>query len=180
MRTFRSLLPLALTIASTLLLSSPAAAQRHGPRSDFRSHPRPHTVSTPVADTAASCDTQDCAEDQSEDYSVNVVNALFPYNDGVTVGPPLVTLVVQNSGSARSPGSIIAVAPRNHLSMVSRLTIPSLAPGEKAVVQVPVEMGSDGAPCIAITISPDIVSPFGESLRYASAATIGAPRPAGK
>lgn len=188
MRTFRLLAPLALAVAS-IVISSPAAAQRHGRRSEARTRSsHVEAVSTATADTLA-CDAEDCETvdqpdqvDQSDDYTLSVVSALFPYNDGRTMGPPLLTLVVQNSGSVRSPGSTIAVSPRNHLSLVSRLTIPPLAPGEKSVVQIPLEMGPDGAPCIAITISPGMApSSLGESLRYASAATaIGAPRPAGK
>lgn len=187
MRTFRLLVPIALAVAS-ILISSPAAAQRHGRRSEARTRSHVEAVSTAAADTLA-CESEDCETvdqavqpDQSDDYTLSVVSALFPYNDGRTMGPPLLTLVVQNSGSVRSPGSTIAVSPRNHLSLVSRLTIPPLAPGEKSVVQIPLEMGPDGAPCIAITISPGMApSSLSESLRYASAATtIGAPRPAGK
>lgn len=187
MRNFRLLVPLALAAAS-ILISSPAAAQRHGRRSEarIRSHVEEvsaTTVDTLPVDTVDSADTEtDALPDQAEDYNLSVVSALFPYNDGRSMGPPVLTLIVQNSGSVRSPGSTIAVAPRNHLSLVSSLTIPPLAPGEKSVVQIPLQMGPDGAPCIAITISPGMApSSLGESLRYASAATtIGAPRPAGK
>lgn len=191
MRTFRLLAPLALAVAS-IVISSPAAAQRHGRRAEARTRSHVEPVSTTVADTLA-CDAKDCdadqldQPDQSEDYTLSVVSALFPYDDGRTIGPPLLTLVVRNSGTVRSPGSTIAVSPRNHLSLVSRLTIPPLAPGEKSVVQIPLEMGPDGAPCIAITISPGMApSSLSESLRYASAATtigataIGASRPAGQ
>ncbi|MGI8509062.1 MAG: hypothetical protein ACR2MQ_07030 [Gemmatimonadaceae bacterium] len=191
MRTFRLLVPFPLALAvASIVISSPAAAQRHGRRSEARTRSHVETVSTPAADTLA-CDVKDCEADQldqpdqmgqSDDYTLSVVSALFPYDDGRTSGPPLLTLVVQNSGSARSPGSTIAVSPRSHLSLVSRLTIPPLAPGEKSVIQIPLEMGPDGAPCIAITISPGMApSTLSESLRYASAATtIGAPRPPGK
>lgn len=189
MRTFRLFAPLALAAAS-IVISSPAAAQRHGRRSEARTRSHVEAVAATPIDTLACdaepCDVVDQAEesyqaDQSDDYTLSVVSALFPYDDGRTIGPPLLTLVVQNSGSVRSPGSTIAVSPRNHLSLVSRLAIPSLAPGEKSVVQIPLEMGPDGAPCIAITISPGMTPSLGESLRYASAATtIGAPRPAGK
>lgn len=189
MRTLRSLLPLAL-VGASMFAVSPASAQRHESRARSRHHVAP--VAMPVATSAAdtlACDAQDCDEgysdeqsaEPSEDYSLSVVNALFPYNDGTTVGPPLVTLVVQNSGTSRSPGSSIAVAPRNHLTLVNRVTIPSLAPGERSVIQVPLEIGPDGATCIAITITPGEVPTAIESLRFASAATtIGAPRPPGK
>lgn len=198
MRTFRYSAPPASVLAATLtiavasiVISSPAAAQRHGTRAESISRHRVQPVAAPVvvADTLG-CDAESCDESTPEeivpdeiepDYRLGVVNALFPYNDGTTAGPPLLTLVIENSGTARSPGSIVAVAPRNHLSLVSRLMIPSLAPGERSVVQLPLEIGPDGAPCIAITISPNLTPTLSETLRYASAAsTIGAPRPPGK
>lgn len=206
--TFRSLSPLAIGFLASLVISSPATAQRHGPRSAARAqmHPGPEVqpLQTPaetvladstlvddlamddtvayaeeevVEDTvdAPACDGPTCDEgyDDYDDYSsVNVVRALFPYDDGTTTGPPILTLIVRNSGSARSRGSVVAVAPRNHLSMVSRMVVPSLAPGEMSVVQVPLEMGPDGAPCIAITITPSLVPSINESLRFASAAGV--------
>ncbi len=142
----------------------------------------------PVADTVP-CDAESCDESEPDqiapeeidpDYTLSVVNALFPYNDGTTVGPPVLTLVIENTGTARSPGSVVAVTPRSHLSLVSRVVIPSLAPGERSVVQVPVEMGPDGAPCIAITFAPSTVPTLDEQLRFASANTIGAPTLAGR
>ncbi len=190
----RTLLILA-AVAASAFVTSPAAAQRHGRRADMRARvhgaavtsanaavePADEPADTTVITDSTACGQQNC----DEDFNVSVVSALFPYDDGRTVGPPLLTLVLQNKGTTRSPGSVVAVAPRNHLSLVSRLTVPPLEPGEKSVVQIPLQMGPDGAPCIAITINPSNVPTAEESIRFASAAPlinggIGAPRAPGR
>ncbi len=70
------------------------------------------------------------------------------------IAPQMVTLVIENQGTAPAPVSFISVAPRNHLAAARHSTIPALAPGERATVQLPVVSGPDGTQCVSITISP--------------------------
>lgn len=197
MRIDKHLSGLAILFAS-VVVAVPAAAQRqHAHRSvpadtpAARPVPRVHAIDSVASDTVEDIldDTvedstgdriMDCRiEDCSSQADVRVVSALFPYDDGRTVGPQLLTLVLENSGTARSAGSVVVVAPRQHLSLVSQQIVPSLAPGERTVVQIPLQVGPDGAPCIAITINQGISPTLDQSIRYASAASAnGAPRPA--
>ncbi len=62
--------------------------------------------------------------------------------------------MIENRGTAPAPVSFISVAPKNQLAAARHSTIPALAPGERATVQLPVDTGPDGTQCISITISP--------------------------
>ncbi len=92
------------------------------------------------------------AGQRADDYSLAVVSALLP---APTAGETsdVVTLVIENRGTAPAPASVVSVAPRNHLSLARRSTIPLLVPGQRTTVQLPVEIGPDGTPCISITIT---------------------------
>jgi hypothetical protein len=159
MRTHSTLLSLTAVVATaTCIFSSSASAQQHTARSlGALSASSPHTAAAP-------CTYQDCAED----YSLKVVSVLFPYNDGQVTGPSVVTLVLENSGAAVSPASVIAIAPRAQLSLVNRMTVPVLEPGERTVIQVPVEIAPDGSSCIAVTISRGLSPTVTETVRFAS------------
>lgn len=159
-RGFRSL---SLALALTTIAAVPAAAQRHVHRT--------RTVSdVPTARAIpARCNGDTCGED----YELAVVAALFPYDDGVTHGPAVLTLVIENRGTTAAPLSMLNVAPLMRNVAVHHSAIAALEPGERAVVEVPIEMGPDGAPCIAITVGPSLVPTPTQSLFYASAAIAG-------
>lgn len=89
---------------------------------------------------------------RAEDYSLAVVSALLPSPKAGETSD-VVTLVIENRGTASAPASLVSVAPRNHLSLARTSTIPQLVPGQRATVQLPVEIGPDGTPCISITIT---------------------------
>ncbi len=127
-------------VAVTLLSPSVASAQRHARHQSFT---RPARDQSPAV---ARC-TEDC-----DDYSLTVVSAVLP--TAATDGSwGYVTVVIQNRGMATAPVSVISVAPQNHLSLARHSSLGALAPGERATVQLPVEIGPDGTPCISINIT---------------------------
>jgi hypothetical protein len=65
----------------------------------------------------------------------------------------MMTVVIENRGSVEAPVSIISVAPRNHLSLARRSSIPALAPGERTTIELPVQFAADGSECVSITIT---------------------------
>lgn len=162
-RGFRSL---SLALALTTIAAVPAAAQRHVRRSRQAS-----TVDdAPAARVIpARCNGDACAED----YELAVVAALFPYDDGLTHGPAVLTLVIENRGTTAAPLSMVNVAPLMRNVAAHHSAISALEPGERTVIEVPIEMGPDGAPCIAITVAPSLVPSPTQSLFYASTAIVG-------
>jgi hypothetical protein len=105
----------------------------------------------------------------SSDYSLAIVAALFPYDDGVIrTEDPVLTLVVENRGSAPAPAFSVDVTQRTRLASFSRSPVAMLAPGERAVVQIPLEMTANGAPCVAVTLD---VTRQGPPAQFYAAAT---------
>lgn len=152
MRIFQLSLGIA-AMAASIATPSSAAAQRNSRRSALR--PRGTESSTvPVSPVSPVSPASPAG-----DYSLAVVSALLP---SVTLGgtSDVVTLVIENRGTASAPASVISVAPRNYLSLARQSSIPELAPGQRATVQLPVVIGPDGTPCISITINtPPIADP---------------------
>lgn len=132
----------AVALATSLAVPSLAHAQRNGHRSLRRS----------AIPGAARSATHPCSADCGA-YSLAVVSALLPVETPGSTSD-VATLVIENRGTAPAPVSLISVAPQNHLAAARRSTIPALAPGERATVQLPVETGPNGTRCISITISP--------------------------
>lgn len=151
MRTFGLSLGVA-AVAASLASPSLAPAQRNVRRSAPRaSVASPLPSASPISPAARRCSVN-CG-----DYSLAVVSALLPSDtagaasDLVTF---LVTLVIENRGGVSAPAAMISVAPKNHLSLARRSSIPSLSPGQRTTILLPVEIGPDGTQCISITITP--------------------------
>lgn len=132
----------AVALAASLAAPSLANAQRNGHRSLRRA-----AVPSAARSTAARC-SSDCGS-----YSLAVVSALLQVETPGSTSD-MVTLVIENRGTTPAPVSLVSVAPQNHLAAARRSTIPALAPGERATVQLPVETGPDGTQCISITMAP--------------------------
>ena len=164
MRTFSSF-SLALLAATAIVPA--AGAQRH-PRLTSRARSAPPGISTRPASSASSGCDADC-----DDFSLSVVSAVLPAEASGS-GPEYVTLVIENRGTVVSPASVVMVAPKDHLTLARQSGIGSLAPGERVTVRLPVEIGPDGTPCVAITIRsapiPAVLSP-----RFLAAAPVSAP-----
>jgi hypothetical protein len=154
MRTFR-FSPAIVLAAASLAVPATATAQRHA-----RSSARERSAPAATAPAGASA--------QSGDYTLAVVSALLPTETPGTASA-VVTLVIENRGTASAPVSVISVAPRNHLSLVSRSTIRQLAPGQRTTVELPVQNGPDGTECISITITPAPLADPGTAHFLASA-----------
>ncbi|HEV2644225.1 MAG TPA: hypothetical protein VGT98_16045 [Candidatus Elarobacter sp.] len=136
-----SLFTLLAALIVSAVLASPLLAQRHG-----RRHARRAAHHTSAAMRAARMTAH------ASDYSLEIVAALFPYDDGVTRGEPVLTLVVENRGTAPAPVFSVDVTQRTRFASFSRSPMSALAPGERAVVQIPLEMTPFGAPCVAVTL----------------------------
>jgi hypothetical protein len=149
---------LAAALAATLVTPSLASAQRNTRRSAHHVAvpATPPRTSPPPSPGAASRTAQSCNA-ACGDYSLAVISALLPAESPGTAtsgASDVVTLVIENRGTAPAPASFVAVAPRNRLASSRHSVIPPLAPGERTTVQLPVENGPDGTQCISITISP--------------------------
>lgn len=129
--------------AAILLAPSLASAQRNSRRAAS------HKAAPEATNTAAQPCGSGCG-----DYSLSVVSALLPAETDGPTGSDLVTLVIENSGTASAPASLVSVAPKNRLASSRMSAIPALAPGERFTVQLPVEIGPDGTQCVSITIRP--------------------------
>jgi hypothetical protein len=170
----------AAAIAASVVIPSPVAAQRnmrrasaHFATTSSRSAPGTGNSTSPSRTARRHC-SADCG-----DYSLAVVSALLPAATAgarAVTAPDLVTLVIENRGTISAPASMISVAPRNHLTLARQSSIPSLAPGERTTIQLPVEAGPDGAECISITITPAPVTNPAVTQFLASAAPV-APAP---
>ena len=132
----------AIALAASVAAPSSANAQRNSQRSLRR----------PAASSAVRSASQPCNSDCGS-YSLAVVSALLPVATAGTTAD-VVTLVIENRGTAPAPVSVISVAPQHHLVAARRSTIPALAPGARVTVQLPVETGPDGTQCISITMTP--------------------------
>lgn len=153
MRTFR--LPLGIVaIAASFAVSSLAIGQRNVRRTAprIRAFTGVPSAASPAPAHAVESNGRRCTVG-CDDYSLAVVSAVLP-SGTPGASSDIVTLVIENRGTGTAPASVISVAPRNRLSLARRSTIPTLAPGARATVQLPVEIGPDGTPCISITISP--------------------------
>ena len=148
-------------VAATIIAPS-AGAQRHSRRTS-RAHPAPPSASTRSASSTNSGCTEDC-----DDFSLSVVSAVLP-SEAPGSGQEYVTVVIENRGSVASPASVVMVAPKNHLSLARQSAIRSLAPGERATVQLPLEIGPDGSPCVAITIRSAPIAPVANPAFLAAA-----------
>lgn len=152
-----------LALALTTIAAAPAVAQRHVHRA------RPVSDAPAARAVPARCNGDACGED----FDLAVVAALFPFDDGLTHGPAVLTLVIENRGTTAAPLATLNVAPLLRNVAAHRSAIAALQPGERAVVEVPIEMGPDGAPCIAVTVAPSLVPAPGQSFFYASTAIVG-------
>jgi hypothetical protein len=166
----------AAAIAASFLIASPVTAQRNVRRASAHSamassrSARGSGNATGQARSAA----RRCAP-QCGDYSLAVVSALLPARiagASAAATPELVTLVIENRGTALAPASVISVAPRQHVTLARQTSIPSLAPGERTTIQLPVEAGPDGAECISMTITPAPVADPATARFLASAAPV--------
>lgn len=152
-----------LALALTTIAAAPAVAQRHVHRA------------SPVGDAPAArviparCNGGAC----DEDYELAVVATLFPFDDGLTHGPAVLTLVIENRGTTAAPLAMLNVAPLMRNVAAHHTAVAALEPGERTVVEVPIEMGPDGMPCIAITVAPSLTPTPTQSLFYASTAIVG-------
>ena len=141
MRTLSLSFGIAAAIVSLAALT-PVAAQRTPRHSAHRASEG--SLVTPAV--------QPCRADCG-DYSLAVVSALLPIQTADSAAN-VVTLVVENRGTVSAPASVVSVAPRDHLILARRSSIPSLAPGQRTTIRLPVQIGPFGAQCISITISP--------------------------
>lgn len=152
------------TIITGLSVATPLAAQR--PDAPAPAAPTAHFI--PARCTDALC---------GADFHLAIVAALYPYDDGVVRGPSVLTLVIENRGTAPAPIATLAVTPVAHFANASfavprNAQVDALQPGERAVVQIPLVLDANGgAPCLAFTVSPSIV-PTTQRQVYAAA---GAP-----
>lgn len=160
MRTFVSSFGIA-ALAASIVVPSSLSAQRNVRRASARAATSGDAA--PVAPAASRC-SANCGN-----YALTVVSAVLPSETAGT-SSDVVTMVIENRGAVVAPVATIAVAPRNHLTLASRTTIPSLAPGERTTVELPVSMGPDGTECISITITPSPVAPASAARFLASAA----------
>ena len=161
MRTFVSSLGI-VAIAASIVLPPSLSAQRNARRSAPSAATRDERTSANVTPAANHCKAN-CGE-----YSLAVVSAVLPSETEGT-SSDVVTLVIENRGGLSAPAAMISVAPRNHLTLARRTTIPALAPGERTTVELPVSMAPDGTQCISITITPSPV-PSPSAARFLASA----------
>lgn len=164
MRTFgpqhfsTAILATALAVAST---AAPLGAQQQ-PSSDVA----PTARFIPARCTDAAC---------GGDFQLAIVAALYPYDDGVTRGPSVLTLVIENRGRAAAPLAALEVAPVTPLAsfaVARRAPVAALLPGERTVVEIPLTLDANGgAPCLSITVLPGFAPTTTPMQFYASAST---------
>ena len=165
MRTFPSV---ALAFIAATLIAPSAGAQRHSRRVSRSGQLSPSATTRPANSATVGC-ADDC-----DDYSLSIISAVLPA-DAPSSGPEYVTVVIENQGKVASPASMVMVAPKNHLSLVRQSGIRSLAPGERATVQLPVEIGPDGTPCVSITIRSAPIAPPAHAAFLAAAQSVPQP-----
>lgn len=108
-------------------------------------------------------------------YQLAIVAALYPYDDGSIRGPSVLTLVIENRGSAPAPLAALEVAPVAHFANAAFITarrapVAALLPGERTVVEIPLTLDANGgAPCLSISVSPSIVPTPAQTQFYAAA-----------
>lgn len=163
----RSLAPTLALVSATLCAVSPLGAQRA--RQALRRHHAARTADA-YAPTAYTIPTR-CSDTTCDDGDVDlaIVAALFPYNDGRIVGPGVITLVVENRGTTRAPLAVVDVTPLTRFASARHTSVGALGPGERTVIEIPVEMGPHGAPCVSISVTP-VVPPAVAPVVFASAA----------
>ena len=162
MRTFRSSLcvtALAAAVLALAVMPAGANAQRNVRRSTHRSASTTSNSPDRGQHVAAPRHSRACGDDCGG-YTLAVVSAVLP-SETAGVTSDVVTLVIENQGTSSAPASVITVAPKDRLTLARWSTIPALAPGQRATVQLPVEIGPDGTPCISITIAtaPPVAAP---------------------
>ncbi|MEO7216891.1 MAG: hypothetical protein ABI026_01740 [Gemmatimonadaceae bacterium] len=143
LRPFAFSATLAAASAAILLAPSLANAQRNSRRAAH------HAAKPEAASTAAQPCRSDCG-----DYTLSIVSALLPAETSGSTGSSFVTLVIENTGTAPAPSSVVSVAPKTRLASSRTSAVPPLAPGERVTLQLPVEIGPDGTECVSITIRP--------------------------
>lgn len=117
------------------------------------------------------------------DYQLAIVAALYPYDDGSIRGPSVLTLVIENRGSAPAPLAALEVKPVAHFANAAFITarrapVASLLPGERTVVEIPLTLDANGgAPCLAISVAPSIVPTPAQTQLYAAAPPAPEPAP---
>jgi hypothetical protein len=169
MRTFgRHHFSIALAFAGSLAAAPLAAAQGADPA------PTPRFI--PARCTGAAC---------GDDVRLAIVAALYPYYDGAVRGPGVLTLVIENRGDAPAPISTLEVAPVTRVASYAsyasytaarRASVDALMPGERTVVQIPLELDANGgAPCISIAVSPSILPTAARTQVFASSARAAEP-----
>lgn len=142
------------------LIAAPLAAQR----SAAPVEPAPSAHLIPARCSDAAC---------GGDFQLAIVAALYPYDDGLVRGPSVLTLVIENRGSAPAPIATLAVTPVAHFSNASyaverHAQMDALLPGERTVVQIPLTLDANGgAPCLAFTVSPSINPTLAQKAVYA-------------
>ena len=154
MRTFLSPLRLTALAAATFAMAvAPAAAsaQRHVRRSTRTGMATTSRSPDATQHVPAPRHSRACGDDCGT-YTIAVISAVLP-SETAGVASDMVTLVVENQGTISAPASVITVAPKDHLTLARWSAIPALAPGQRTTVQLPVEIGPDGTPCISITIA---------------------------
>lgn len=119
-------------------------------------------------------------------YQLAIVAALYPYDDGSIRGPSVLTLVIENRGSAPAPLAALEVAPVAHFANAAfisarRAPVAALLPGERTVVEIPLTLDANGgAPCLAISVSPSIVPTPAQAQFYAAAPAAPEPAPSAR
>jgi len=169
MRTFgRQHFSIALAFAGTL--AAPVAATPLAAQQSADPVPAPSALLIPARCTDSAC---------GGDFQLAIVAALYPYDDGTVRGPGVLTLVIENRGRAPAPLSMLEVAPVTRFASFGaarRAPVDALMPGERTVVEIPLQLDANGAaPCISISVSPSIVPTPLEAQRYASATSIDEP-----
>lgn len=110
------------------------------------------------------------------DFQLAIVAALYPYDDGSIRGPSVLTLVIENRGSAPAPLATLDVAPLARFAVARRAPVAALMPGERTVVEIPLTLDPNGgAPCLSITVSPSIVPTAAQTQVYASGSPASEP-----
>lgn len=163
-------LALAASLAAVSLAAPLAAQQRAGKGGDAAPVPAPTALVIPAHCTDAGC---------GGDFQLAIVAALYPYYDGAVRGPGVLTLVIENRGRMPAPLSTLEVAPLARFAsytVARRAPVDALMPGERTVVEIPLQLDANGAaPCISISVSPSIAPTPAQAQRFASSAPADEP-----
>lgn len=152
-----------IAVIAAALAAAPLAAQRSARADDLT--PRARII-------PARCSDAGCGAD----YQLAIVAALYPYDDGSIRGPSVLTLVIENRGSAPAPLATLDVAPLARFAVARRAPVAALMPGERTVVEIPLTLDANGgAPCLSITVSPSVMPTAAQTQFYAGGPVSGPP-----